>query len=60
MHLAYSALKTAGQQKETNKTPGTNTLLIRYRAYQETCTKYTREIAAIQKYLPGWAPAFNY
>lgn len=30
---------------------------LRYQAYQDICNKYRHEIAAIQKYLPGWQPA---
>jgi hypothetical protein len=62
MYIAYSALQTISQQHEPNTTENNlnhNELLLRYQAYQSICSKYTREIAAIQKYLPGWQPAFK-
>jgi hypothetical protein len=60
MHLIYSALRNLNQQQENHKVPANNVIMLRYKAYQATCHKYNREIAAIQKYLPGWLPAFNY
>jgi hypothetical protein len=63
MHLAYSAINTIttsqhpqnnGLEDQTN-----NEMMIRYQAYQNTCNKYTHEIAAIQKYMPGWMPKFQ-
>jgi hypothetical protein len=60
MHIAYSALQNTIQQPA----PG-NSLLpddqfsIRFKAYLAVCNKYSTEIAAIQKYLPGWMPAFS-
>jgi hypothetical protein len=59
MHLVYSALSNLNPLRGTDKPPADN-LLIRYKAYQATCNKYNSEIIAIQKYLPGWRPAFNY
>jgi hypothetical protein len=59
MYIAYSALQTIALT-ETDKPENQNTeLSLRYHAYQSTCHKYSREIAAIQKYLPGWTPAFS-
>lgn len=64
MHIAYSAI----QQEETNNAqysfmPNDDTCqhepLLRYRAYQAACKKLDKEIVAIQKYLPGWMPAFR-
>jgi hypothetical protein len=55
MHLAYSAFNTIAQTNTVN-----STIIIRLKAYQAICEKYKREIVAIQKYLPNWAPAFNY
>jgi hypothetical protein len=63
MHLAFSAINTInnsqhqlnnGQQDPTNVD-----LLLRYQAYQTACDKYSQEIAAIQKYIPGWLPKFR-
>ncbi len=61
MYIAYSALQTIAQPTETKTTENhfTNELILRYQAYQTICSKYTREIAAIQKYLPDWQPAFK-
>ncbi|MDB5010068.1 MAG: hypothetical protein JWR67_377 [Mucilaginibacter sp.] len=59
MRLVYSALRNINQQENHTTSPAT-ILSIRYKAYQATCQKYDREIVAIQKYLPGWTPAFNY
>jgi len=60
MYIAYSALQTASQRNAPIQTePQNNELLLRYQAYQSTCQKYHREIAAIQQYLPGWTPAFK-
>jgi hypothetical protein len=57
MHLAYSAISTNNtyQQQDSSQ----NERLLRYLAYLVTCQKYRREIAAIQKYLPGWTPEFR-
>ena len=62
MYLVHSALTTtaktqtnAAQQHQTD-----HELTIRYQAYQTTCDKFSREIAAIQKYIPGWIPKFSY
>jgi hypothetical protein len=57
MHLAYSVFnpkQQPGSAKQRN-----NLRLLRFTAYQSACNKYSREIAAIQKYMPGWAPAFR-
>lgn len=57
MYIAYSVLQPM-QQPETNTNKAdTHELNIRYQAYQTVCSKYLREIAAIQKYFPGWAPS---
>jgi hypothetical protein len=62
MYLAYSAIDTkpllqspTGDQYEQ----ANNEITLRYRAYQNVCDKYSNEIAAIQKYLPGWMPKFR-
>jgi hypothetical protein len=60
MHLAYSALQTINEQTNNNKPIADNQIVTRYKAYQAVCDKYSREIAAIQKYIPNWRPAFNY
>jgi len=58
MHIAYSALNNNHQQQNQTSQPE-NELQLRYRAYQTACSKYSSEIAAIQKYLPGWMPKFR-
>jgi len=57
MHIVYSAF-----QKQTNprKSAISSTeMQQRITAYQSACSKYRQEIVAIQKYLPGWLPAFD-
>jgi hypothetical protein len=55
MHIAYNAIKTKEHTKEKS-----NTIQKKYQAYTQICAKYANEIAAIQKYIPGWQPTFNY
>jgi len=59
MYIAYSALQNQIPQPETNnQTPLTaDQLQTRHQAYQTICSKYRREIADIQKYIPGWQPS---
>lgn len=57
MHLAYSAISQTNNNQNLSQTD--NERLLRYQAYQQTCEKYRHEIAAIQKYLPGWLPKFQ-
>jgi hypothetical protein len=62
MHLAYSAINTNDdnrQQSIAEQRQPDNDLMLRYQAYQTVCNKYSREIAAIQKYIPGWVPKFR-
>lgn len=56
MYIAHSALRQNKQEK-TNFSEAV--LQQRIAAYRLTCQKYKQEIAAIQKYLPGWMPAFG-
>jgi hypothetical protein len=63
MHIAYSAVSTIATNRSIpaatqGEQPGVE-ITLRYQAYQSTCHKYRREIAAIQKYLPGWQPKFR-
>ncbi|MES2107903.1 MAG: hypothetical protein V4577_04100 [Bacteroidota bacterium] len=55
MHLAYSAISQTNNNRHQMQTD--NEQLLRYKAYQQTCEKYRHEIAAIQKYMPGWLPS---
>ncbi|GGH03527.1 hypothetical protein [Mucilaginibacter phyllosphaerae] len=57
MHLAHSALRT--KQKNGKSQLANKELDERYRAYLTACNKYQAEIAAIQKYMPGWLPPFK-
>jgi len=63
MYLAYSAINTINDNQnllsENNHHQSDNEALLRYEAYQNACNKYSREIAAIQKYMPGWMPKFR-
>jgi hypothetical protein len=60
MHLVYSAISTTNASQQQNQPQQTdNEQLLRYQAYQTTCNKYSREIAAIQQYIPGWVPKFR-
>jgi hypothetical protein len=60
MHIAYSALQQPTADNQHSDTPLTDhEPLLRYQAYQAACTKYNKEIAAIQKYIPGWMPTFR-
>jgi hypothetical protein len=63
MHLAYSAISTINTNAQLSnhlqQDQPDNELMLRYQAYQTACNKYSREIAAIQQYLPGWAPKFR-
>ena len=57
MYLAHSALRTTTKNGKTQLKD--NELQLRIEAYRNTCQKYHQEIAAIQKYLPGWMPLFE-
>jgi hypothetical protein len=60
MYIAYSALRDLNPQNEQNNQNQTaaNQPQNRNQAYQTICSKYRREIADIQKYIPGWQPKF--
>ena len=57
MYIAHSALRTKTQNGKT--VVNVPHLQQRLQAYQAACQKYQQEIIAIQKYLPGWTPAFE-
>ena len=60
MHLAYSTLNhIAEDRQQIQHHQSDNELVLRYLAHEKTCNKYRNEIAAIQKYLPGWLPKFR-
>jgi hypothetical protein len=56
MHIAYSALQNTTRQTAQAKPTTDDQLSIRFKAYQTACNKYSKEITAIQKYIPGWVP----
>jgi hypothetical protein len=58
MHIAYSATRDVNRQIIIKRPAAANPQhALRLKAYLATCQKFNKEIAAIQKYLPGWAPA---
>ncbi len=64
MHIAYSAIRNAATPANhasltANSSNDLPEPLLRYIAYQAACQKLSHEIAAIQKYMPGWIPAFS-
>lgn len=62
MHVAFSALRQQQIQQSTQNTdrhPEDTEVLLRFRAYEAACEKHKDEIRAIQKYIPGWMPAFT-
>ncbi|MDB5131736.1 MAG: hypothetical protein JWR02_1485 [Mucilaginibacter sp.] len=61
MYLAYSAINASSTQPQTGEQHEqiNSEIALRYQAYQNVCNKYSHEIAAIQKYLPGWMPKFR-
>jgi hypothetical protein len=61
MHLAYSAISTISNNHSTGVqlNEPESEIQLRYNAYKTTCDKFSREIAAIQKYIPGWVPKFR-
>ncbi|MVN89599.1 hypothetical protein [Mucilaginibacter aquatilis] len=61
MHIAYSSLTNFHTHSKRNRTRNEidKVLKLRHKAYEAACIKHREEIAAIQKYLPGWQPAFE-
>jgi hypothetical protein len=60
MHIAYSFINEIKNNSQSNNKQQINKeLAIRYEAFQSACNKYSDEIIAIQKYIPGWAPKFR-
>ncbi|WP_214072408.1 hypothetical protein [Mucilaginibacter sp. dw_454] len=58
MHIAYTKLKDNKSRPTQGNTTDNNQLSIRFKAYYTVCNKYSKEITAIQKYLPGWVPPY--
>ncbi len=60
MHIAYSHIDEIKNNFQSNNKLQKNTeLAVRYEAFQAACNKYSDEIIAIQKYIPGWMPKFR-
>ena len=62
MNIAYSALaqeQNFYQPEKSTVQRTDNEVKIRYMAYLQACNKLNTEIAAIQKYFPGWMPKFQ-
>jgi len=64
MHIAYSALNQSNatdafSSQRNNDNSELPEPLLRYQAYLVACQKLSKEIIAIQKYTPGWMPAFR-
>ncbi|WP_121810876.1 hypothetical protein [Mucilaginibacter kameinonensis] len=62
MYIAFSALRQTAQGSiDEYKTEVVNEqeALQRIEGYRMACEKYQNEIAAIQKYMPGWLPSFT-
>jgi len=58
MYIAHSAIQDITPQLPADKNTDRQQHSIRLKAYQATCNKFYQEIAAIQKYIPGWVPAY--
>ncbi|UOE51415.1 hypothetical protein MTO98_10035 [Mucilaginibacter sp. SMC90] len=62
MYIAFSALRQLTVDNNKQNNPDSlieHEPLQRLEGYRAACEKYRDEIAAIQKYIPGWMPAFN-
>jgi len=58
MHIAYTALQDNKLRPVQNSAAEEDPKTIRLKAYYTACDKYSKEITALQKYLPGWVPPF--
>jgi hypothetical protein len=62
MYIAFSAFQQSTGENHNQNNQGISNeheALQRFEAYRAACEKYRDEITAIQKYMPGWMPAFN-
>ena len=53
MRLVYSALRHVEKNRDKKR------ITARFRGYQAACNKHQSTIAAIQQFMPGWAPDFQ-
>ncbi|MDB5159306.1 MAG: hypothetical protein JWR50_4013 [Mucilaginibacter sp.] len=58
MYIAHSATQDITPQLPTDKNTDEQQHNIRLKAYMATCNKFYKEITAVQKYIPGWVPAY--
>jgi hypothetical protein len=58
MHIAYATLQDDKLRPAQDSAADNNQLSTRFKAYYTACDKYSKEIIAIQKYLPGWVPPY--
>lgn len=62
MYVAYSALREPDHIKQNKTSYKQYSFAItdpQVQGYLAACAKYSSEIAAIQKYMPGWMPEFK-
>ncbi|MFC0512705.1 hypothetical protein ACFFGT_00780 [Mucilaginibacter angelicae] len=62
MYIAFSALQQSARDNNNQNNLdilNENEALQRFEGYRAACEKYRDEIAVIQKYIPGWMPAFS-
>lgn len=62
MYIAFSALRQPTQISHDEykaEVANEHEVLQRVEGYRMACEKYQDEIAAIQKYMPGWLPSFT-
>lgn len=62
MYIAFSALQQLPQERSNQNNLNIlneHEALQRFEGYRMACEKHSNEIAAIQKYIPGWMPAFK-
>jgi hypothetical protein len=55
VHSVFGPL-TANPDDAQLQSNGFNERIAKYLGYQAACVKYNAEIAAIQKFFPGWLP----
>lgn len=58
MHIAYTSIRENEPQPKSGLVTENNQTQIKLKGYYAACHKYSKEITAIQKYLPGWVPPF--
>ncbi|QEM09295.1 hypothetical protein [Mucilaginibacter rubeus] len=62
MYIVFSAFRQPAQisiNEYRTDVANEQEVLQRIEGYRMACEKYRDEIAAIQKYMPGWLPSFT-